>query len=302
MILDKPALGAALCMLLQASCSGSARNPTPPAAVKPVVVATTSTLASLVKSVAGDRMDVHWLVPIGASPETYEPVPKDVIELSHAAVIVENGSGLEAWLSKLLEEAPPAAHVVVLSDSLPRSVAHPNGSQYANPHFWLDPLYAGAYVAAIANALAAADPAHARYYHSNASAERRHLEDLNAWIKQQIALIPPSQRAMIADHDAWYYFDRRYGIDDVGAIEKSPGKEPSAADLVELIAKAKSHHLHAIFAEPEFSPRLAKQLADSAGIETVTDLYDDSLGTSPDLDSYEGIMHHDVNTLVQALK
>jgi zinc/manganese transport system substrate-binding protein len=302
MILDKR-FALIFALLSTVACTHtSSSTPSPSASGKLLVVASTSTLASLVKSVGGDAAEVHWLVPIGASPETYEPAPKDVIEVSHAAVIIENGSGLEAWLSKLLAEAPPKARIVVLSNSLPSVVAHPSGNEYANPHFWLDPHYAEAYVAAIAAALANADPAHAAYYRANALAEQQHLKALDVWIRQQIATIPPSRRAMIADHDAWYYFDRRYGIDDAGAIEKSPGKEPSAADLVALIAQAKTHNVHAIFAEPEFSPRLAKQLADAANIKTVTDLYDDSLGTSPGLDSYDGMMRHDVNTLVQALK
>ena len=304
MILDRIRTGS-VCVAITAlvACGHSAGNaPAAIASGQPIVVATTSTLASLVKTVAGNALEVHWLVPIGASPETYEPAPRDLIQLSHAAVIVENGSGLEAWLTKLLADASPQARIVVLSDSLPTQVSHPNGSEFANPHFWLDPKYAASYVRAIADALAATDPAHAALYRTNAAAEVKRLAALDAWTRQQISTIPPSQRAMIADHDAWFYFDRRYGIDDVGAIEQSPGKEPSAADLVSLIARAKAHNVRAIFAEPEFSPKLAKQLAESAGIKTVTNLYDDSLGTTPDLSSYEGMMHHDVKTIVQALK
>lgn len=304
MILDKTRMSVAvLALAAVVSCGRTSGNaPAPAASARLVAVASTSTLASLVKTVAGDAIDVHWLVPMGASPETYEPAPQDLIQLTHAAVIVENGSGLEAWLTKLLADASPQARVVVLSESLPSQVSHPNGSEYANPHFWLDPQYAASYVRAIADALAATDPAHAALYRTNAAAEIKRLAALDAWTRQQISSIPPSQRAMIADHDAWFYFDKRYGIDDVGAIEQSPGKEPSAADLVSLIARAKAHNVRAIFAEPEFSPKLAKQLADSAGIKTVTNLYDDSLGTTPDLSSYEGMMYHDVKTIVQALK
>jgi zinc/manganese transport system substrate-binding protein len=302
MILSKT-LAAIFAVLTLAACARMSVPSAPAQASKKLlVVATTSTLASLVQTVGGDKADVRWIVPIGASPETYQPVPQNLIDISRAAVVIENGAGLEAWLSKLLAAAPVSAKRVVLSDSLPAAIAHPNGSEYANPHFWLDPNDAKVYVTAIAQALAAVDPRNASYYQANAATERARLTVLDEWIRKQIAAIPPSRRAMIADHDAWYYFDRRYGIDDVGAIEKSPGKEPSAADMVALIAQARTHHVHAIFAEPEFSPRLAKQLADSAGITTVTDLYDDSLGTAPGLDSYEGMMRHDVSTIVAALK
>ena len=107
---------------------------------------------------------------------------------------------------------------------------------------------------------------------------------------------------MICFHDAWYYFDKRYGIRDVGAIEPSPGQEPSAGAFAQLIAQAKASHVRAVFAEPQFSPKLARQLAEGAGIATVTDLYDDTLGTTPALSTYEGLMRFDVARIVEALK
>jgi manganese/iron transport system substrate-binding protein len=154
----------------------------------------------------------------------------------------------------------------------------------------------------IARALASVDPQNATHYNANAAAETRRLSELDRWIRRRIATIPPQNRAMIAFHDAWYYFDGRYGIRDIGAVESFPGKEPSAGELAALIATAKKNNVRAIFAEPEFSPKLAKQLAEGAGIKTVTDLYDDSLGTTPELSTYEGLMHHDVDTIVEALK
>ncbi len=304
MVLDKCRRLAPVLIIAALGCSPVAHPheaSVPSAPPKPIAIATTSTLASLVTTVADGHLQVRSLVPVGASPETYEPSPQDFVALNEAAVVFENGSGLESWLSKLLANAKKA-QVVVLSDALPRDVSHPGGEQFTNPHFWLDPHYAALYVDAIENALASVDPAHAAAYRSNAAAEKKKLRALDGWITREIATIPEGQRAMIADHDAWYYFDRRYGIEDVGAIERSPRREPSAADLAALIAQARAHHVRAIFAEPEFSPRLAKQLADSAGIATVTDLYDDSLGTTPELSTYDGMMRHDVNTIVQALR
>jgi ABC-type Zn uptake system ZnuABC Zn-binding protein ZnuA len=274
----------------------------------PVVVATTSTVGALVKSVAGDNADVEVLVPIGASPETYEPTPRDVVALSHAGLIVQNGAGLEVWLAKLIASSSSNAPVVTLSDAIPAGrsatadgAAGLSNAPSVNPHFWLDPAYAELYVGEIAHALAAVDPANASRYRANAAEEIKRLADLDSWTRGRIASIPVEGRVMIAFHDAWYYFDKRYGIRDVGSIETSPGKEPSAAELAALIATAKADHVRAVFAEPEFSPKLAKQLAEGAGITTVTDLYDDSLGNTPELSSYEGMMHHNVDTIVKAL-
>jgi manganese/iron transport system substrate-binding protein len=335
MILDKTTLWVVvLAALALASCSrGPASLPKPVVQPQaplvsntnelPIVVATTSTLGALVSSVGGNFITVRVLVPIGASPETYEPAPRDVVALTHAVLIVENGAGLETWLAKLIASSSSNAPVVSLSDAIactgtkrtslrapephhvpldlkPQAMATP-GCPSVNPHFWLDPAYAQVYVAEIARALAQVDPANASRYQANAAAQIRRLGELDRWTKGRIATIPPDRRAMIAFHDAWYYFDARYGIRDVGAIEPSPGREPSAAELAALIATAKANHVRAIFAEPEFSPKLAKQLAEGAGITTVTDLYDDSLGSTPELSSYEGMMRHNVDAIVQAL-
>ena len=298
----RPALHVSFALLLAAlgACSGSRPEAQVPTSAGVTTVATMSTIAALVQSVGGDRVDVTSLVPVGASPETYEPTPRDIVTLAKAQLIVENGAGLELWLGKLLRSAASrSARVVVLADGLP--VEGASAGQPGNPHLWLDPHFAKIYVSKISAALREIDPAHAQYYAANERVELTRLDTLDAWIKQQIARVPEQRREMITFHDAWYYFDRRYGLRDIGAIEPSPGQEPSAASLAKLIGLARENHVRAIFAEPQFSPKLAAELASSAGIKTVRDLYDDTLGTTPALRTYEGIMHYDVDTIVKAL-
>ena len=303
MVLDKAAACLTMALLFATSfsaCSSKPATQSPPKPSRVNLVATMSTLAALAQSVGGDRVDVTSLVPVGASPETYEPTPRDIITLSKAQLIVENGAGLELWLSKLLRTAANhSARVLVLSDGLP--VEGASGGQPGNPHLWLDPQFAKIYLNKIAAALREVDPDHTRDYSANERAQLAELDALDAWIKQQIARVPVQRRAMITFHDAWYYFDRRYGLRDIGTIEPSPGQEPSAAWLAKLITLARDNHVRAIFAEPQFSPKLAAQLASSAGIVTVRDLYDDTLGTTPGLQSYDGIMRYDVDTIVKAL-
>jgi ABC-type Zn uptake system ZnuABC Zn-binding protein ZnuA len=314
MILDKKRRAGVFALLLGVALTGCSRSPgsaslaTTPAhsgnavpAIK-TVVATTTTLAALVTPVAGDRVQVHALVPVGTSPETYEPKPHDIVLLEHADLLVENGAGLEAWLTKVISSARSSTlQILVLSDGIP-GIGGASSGQFVNPHFWLDPVYAQIYVKEIATALSRTDPAGTAIYVRNAAAEIRRLQALDAWIRGQVATIPPQNRVTITFHDAWYYFDRRYGVRDLGSVVDSPGKEPSAAEFAALIAKAKAYHVRAVFAEPEFSPKLINQLAASANIRTVTSLYDDSLGQTPQLSTYEGMMHYDVQTIVNALK
>jgi len=259
------------------------------------VVVTFSTLGAIVKDVGGDRINVTSLVPVGAAPETYEPTPADLVALSHADVVFENGSGLEAWMDKLLRSSGGDKSPVALS-----GITDPAHAQ--NPHFWLDPTKASDYAAMVASTLEAVDPQHTAEYRTRLKQTQARYHALDRWIAQQIATIPPGQRVMICFHDAWFYFDKRYGIKDVGAIEPSPGQEPSAGAFAQLIADAKKDHVNAVFAEPQFSPKLSRQLADDAGIKTVSDLYDDTLGTTPALSSYEGLLRYDVERIVEALR
>lgn len=264
-----------------------------------VVACTISTLCSLIADVGGQDIDLHGIVPVGASPETYEPTPSDVVAVARARVVFENGLGLEVWLDKLLTSASSGPQVtrVRLSDAVPAS-EHTTG----NPHLWMDPIYAATYVSDIAAVLERADRAHANGYAMRATQERAKLAALDRWIRAQIATIPPGRRAMICFHDAWYYFDRRYGIENVGAIEPYPGQDPPPGYFAHLIDLAKTHHVRAVFGEPQFSPKLALTLQSEAGIAVFTNLYDDTLGTTADLSDYEAMMRYDVATIVAALR
>lgn len=304
MILDKkapagaaPALLCAVALVL-CGCTAHDNAPSPSSGSGRLIVACTiSTLCSLVASVGDDSVDVRGLVPVGVSPETYEPAPSDIEALARARVLFENGSGLEAWLDKALGSAgAPNLKRVTLADSIPSPLR-----SSGNPHLWLDPEFAAAYVETIASALSQSDPAHQAAYRANATREIAALGVLNRWIRARIQAVPVQRRAMICFHDAWYYFDRRYGIKNVGAVEPSPGQEPSPGYFAHLIALAKANNVRAVFAEPQFSPKLANALAAGAGIRTIANLYDDTLGTSEQLSNYDGMMRYDVEVIVKAL-
>jgi manganese/iron transport system substrate-binding protein len=252
-------------------------------------------LNSFVEGVGGDRVRVENLVPVGASPESYQPSPQDIATLSRAQLVVENGAGIEAWLQHTIQSAGNGnMKLVVLSDGLPK-IDH-------NPHLWMDPMLAQAYVAKILDALVQMDPAHKLEYETNAKAYSVQLLALQRWIAVQIATIPPQQRAMIVFHNAWDYYNRRFGIQTIGVIELSPGQDPNPAYIGDLVDLARKHHVRAVFSEPQYSPKLAQTLAKSAGIHIVADLYDDSVGNDPRVHDYTSMLRYDTGVIVQALK
>ena len=259
------------------------------------VLATTSTLASLAMGVVGDHARVRSLVPIGASPEDYQPAPQDIEAVHDARVLLENGANLETWLDGTIANASnPSLIRVVLSDGLPVSDG--------NPHLWMDPVFARAYVNKIRDAMVAADPANAASYRANAAAYDAKLVALTARTQKKIDTIPSAQRVMIVFHNAFNYYDARFGLATLGVVEVNPGADPSPQHLAEIVGLARLHHVRAVFAEPEYSPKLIAALAESAGIKTVSDLYDDSIGTDPKVATYIGMIDYDTDTIVRALK
>lgn len=294
---------AVLVVVAFAACSGP-RQPTSSVTAQPTsspsnalinVVTTFSTLNSFVEGVGGSHVTVTNLVPVGASPEEYQPTPQDIATLGNAQVLVENGAGIEAWLQHTLQNADnPHLVRVVCTDGLPVLLG--------NPHLWMNPDYAKHYVEKIRAALAQVDPKHAADYAANARAYDRQLDTLAASIQKQIDTIPVSQRKMIVFHNAWQYYNDRFGIQTLGVIETAPGQEPNPQQLGDLIDEAKAAHLRAVFSEPEYSPKLVQSIARSANVAIVQNLYDDSIGTDPRVHDYISMLQYDTNVIVQALR
>ena len=172
----------------------------------------------------------------------------------------------------------------------------------SNPHLWMDPEYARAYVRKIRDALMSADPPNAATYRRNAASYDGQLVALVTRTRKKIATIPPAQRTMIIFHNAFLYYNARFGLRTIGVVEIHPGAEPSPQHIAEIVGLARANHVRAVFAEPEYSPKLIQALADSAGIRTVESLYDDSVGADAKVDNYIGMIDYDTDTIVNALK
>ena len=213
-----------------------------------LVAASIAPLADFVRQISGDRVDVFTLVPPGASPHTYELAPRQVVRVTNTRLLVLNGAGLEYWANKLVTAAgSPALQVVDTSQGIPLLNA---GSHGANPHIWLDVRQAMQQVRRVSDALAKVDPAHAAEYEANTAAYLKRLEGLDAEIATEVARWEHHQ--FIAFHPAWVYFARRYGLEQAAVIEKSPGREPSPAEVASIVQTAGRIGARAIFAEPQF--------------------------------------------------
>ncbi|HET7182800.1 MAG TPA: metal ABC transporter substrate-binding protein [Candidatus Limnocylindrales bacterium] len=292
---------AASALLALGGCAGPAA---PSDAPRPLqVVATTTVFADLVRNVGGDLVAVDSLVPKGGDVHTFEPAPSDVTAVASAKLLVMNGLGLDDWLERLVANgAASGTPIVKLGEGVTGVELLPGEDPgTANPHLFMDPVYAERYVDQIVVALQRVDPAHASAYAAQGTAYAARLTTLDAEVRADIATIPEAQRRLVTFHDAFPYYAREYGLMIVGVAVEAPGQEPSAAEIAALIEAIREANVKAIFSEDQFPTRLVDQIAAETGAHVVANLYDDSLGDPP-ITSYEAVIRWDTDQLVQSLR
>lgn len=277
---------------------------TPPTVASRVKVLTSiAVFEDFVREVGQDNVEVRSIVPSGTDPHSFQPSPQDVREIANARVVIMNGAGLEGQLESLIRASVGSdALLVVLSEglpSLPSDQTEKNGQTEGNPHFWLDVRYAIIYVNRIENSLSEADPARKELYRANASRYMERLKALDAWILEQIATIPEPNRKLVTFHDAFPYYANRYGLKLVGVVIRSPGSEPSAKEMAELINKIKSENVRTIFTEPQFNPAVIEVIGQEAGV-SIAILYSDTVGEG--ITTYESLMRFDTDQIVNGLR
>lgn len=280
------------------------------------VVATTSIVADVVANIGGDRIALTTLVPLGADPHSFQPTPQDMAALVDAHVIFANGFGLEAFLKPLTESPDIARRVVYVSEGITplqheHDEAHDeeaheeaHGEEGSDPHTWFDPNNVTVWACNIRGALIALDPAHASAYRANAQAYIARLEELDAWIREQVAQIPPSNRKLVTDHTAFTYFAARYGFEQVGAVFSgySTLSSPSARELAALEDAIRAQGVRAVFVGKTVNPALAQRVAQDTGVRLVF-LYTGSLGESGSpAATYLGMMRYNVSAIADALR
>ncbi len=289
------------------------------------VLAVETFLADIARGVAGERVKVEALLPIGADPHGFEPTPADVARVADCNVLVVHGAGVEEFLDELLHNAGGVRRIIEASAGLEAratgedeagedhgehhdKASHHEGHRHhheTDPHFWLSPVNVVTYVTNIRDGLSQADPAGAATYAANADGYIEKLKELDGWIAEQVKRIPEKGRLLVTNHESFGYYADRYGFQVIGTILPgvSTGASPSARELARLARRIKATGAKAIFLETGSNPRLAAQIAKEAGIKAVTELYTHSV-TEPDgpAPTYIEMMRFNTTAIVSALK
>ena len=274
----------------------------PAFAEAPRVVADIAPVQALVARVmaGAGAPEVLAIVPAGASPHGFSLRPSQAAAIEAAEIVVTVGAGLTPWLDGPLGTLAPEAARLTLTEVAGVTLheareavllggdagheghgaeghghAEPEGKHDhdhdhgpVDPHAWLDPLNAALWVDAIAEALAAADPAQAALYRANAAEARAEIASAEAEVRALLA--PVAGRPYAVFHDAYQYFEARFAIAPVAAIALGDAADPGPQRVAAVRDAVAAAGVRCIFAEPQMNPALIATVAEGTGARTGT--------------------------------
>lgn len=279
------------------------------------VLATTTIVADLVRQVAGERAEIEALMGPGVDPHLYKASARDVTRLGRADVVFYSGLFLEGRMEEVFEKVKKRGRrVYAVTDSIPadRLLRPAQFEGHPDPHAWGDPILWSHCVSGVAKTLAELDPAGAEFYRSRAAAYVTALKTLHEWAKARIQEIPREQRVLITSHDAFNYLGRAFDIEVIGIQGISTATDASLSNITRLVDIVRSRKVKAVFVESSVPPATIQRVSSDAGARIGGELFSDALGTPGefhqgggeryDVGTYIGMIKHNINIIVDALK
>ena len=235
---------------------------------KPLLMVSIEPLRFFTEQIAGENFRVETLVKQGSSPETYEPTAKQLMILSRSSAYIQVGNlGFErTWLNRLKENAPN----IRISDSskgimLLKGEHSHAGETDTDPHTWTSAKNAEIIVRNILETLCEIDSTNSKQYKARAEKLLSRIEKVDKHIIKTLS--DQEDRTFMIYHPSLSYFSRDYGLKQL-CIEEG-GKEPTPAQLKQLIKKCKQSNVKTVFVQQEFSKAAAKLISAETGAKIV---------------------------------
>lgn len=275
------------------------------------VVTTTGMVGDMVSRIGGDQVLVDYLMGPGVDPHLYKATASDVRKLQRAQVIFYNGLFLEGKMQEIFERmARGGRSVVAITHRIDHDrLIHPHDSTgHPDPHIWFDTALWAECIAEVVEALQVVVPAAAHQFAAQGQVVREEMQGLHEWVQRKVAELPAAKRILVTSHDAYGYFGRAYGFQVVGLQGISTVSEAALADMARLVDFIEERDIQAIFVETSVPHATIERIATDADVAVGGELFSDAMGTPGqiehgyDLGTYEGMVRHNVTTIVDALK
>ncbi|MDT0344002.1 zinc ABC transporter substrate-binding protein AztC [Streptomyces litchfieldiae] len=249
------------------------------------VVVTTNILGDITRQVIGDEAEVTVLMKPNADPHSFGISAQQAALIEDASLVVYNGLGLEEGVLRNVQAAQDAgvATLEVGAQVDPIDFGHTadDTAGQPDPHFWTDPRRVRTAVETITDhVVAEVEGVDAEAVRANAEGYLEQVDELDAWMDESFAAIPPERRSLVTNHHVFGYLAQRYDFEVVGAVIPSGTTlaSPSSSDLDALADTIREAGVPAIFADSSQPDRLARVLADEVGLRVeVVELFSESL-------------------------
>jgi manganese/zinc/iron transport system substrate-binding protein len=274
------------------------------------IVATTGMIADLAGHLAGDLATVEALMGPGVDPHLYKASESDVRRLAEADLVLYNGLFLEGKMGDILAKLGKERAVVAVAEQIAEEKLRrpPEFAGHPDPHVWFDVSMWALTIPTVTEALVKALPAQEAALRANAEKLAAELAELDAWAAARVQEIPEQQRVLVTAHDAFGYFGRRYGLEVFGIQGISTVSEAGLGDVERVVGVVVERRIPAIFVESSVPQRTIESVqaavrAKGHEVRIGGSLYSDAMGSpGTPAGTYQGMVRHNVDTLVEALK
>ena len=211
----------------------------------------------IVKNIGGDKINLHQIIPFGQEPHSFEPTPKDIIQISNSQLFIYTGLAVDSWAIDLGDIAKKRKKFIKLSEV---SEIIEN-----DPHFWLDIDNLKKMANLIANRLIKLDSENENFYNENLSLYLAKLDKLDLKYKENLGNCKID--SIIVNHNAFQYLARRYDFHTFPIMGISPDDKPSAKVLAEIVDLVKERNISTLFFEELASNRVMETVAKETGVK-----------------------------------
>ena len=273
------------------------------------VVATNSIIADITKNIAGDKINLHSIVPVGQDPHEYEPLPEDVKKTSKADLIFYNGINLEtggnAWFTKLVENAQKKENKDYYAVSEGVDVIYLEGQNEKgkeDPHAWLNLENGIIYAQNIAKRLIEKDPDNKATYEKNLKAYVEKLTALDKEAKEKFNNIPEEKKMIVTSEGCFKYFSKAYNVPSAYIWEINTEEEGTPDQIKRLVEKLRKTKVPSLFVESSVDDRPMKTVSKDTNIPIYAKIFTDSIAEKgEDGDSYYSMMKYNLDKISEGL-